>query len=1733
MEINGRQAAFVLLLLATLTNYAQAQSSRCSWMTEIPRPDRPELTIPDAGVPWSQRPLFPVNPEREEVCVDNYPMEDGTPSQVIYMDEEIEGDVYIARLNYEGTAVPEISFLSGSYVLLGPVIRRGDDGHWYLVITERQDYETPGMQLYMFIIRAAGETLAADVTLVIVNIDDNDPIIHVFQSCELEELGEPRLTDCVYEVTDADGAISTRFMTFRIDSNRPADESIFYIQGETIPTDVYRMTMTIGINTTLNFETTALHVFNVTALDSLPNTHTVNLLVQVINVEHRPPRWMEIFAVQQFDEKTNQTFSVRAIDGDTGIDKPINYSLRTDPEDNFFSIETIEGGRDGALFHVYEIDRDTLEREVFQVTIIAYKYDNVSFSTESNVVIIVNDVNDQRPEPLKNEYHIAIMEETAQTLVFDEEIGFHDRDLGENAQYRVYLEDVEPPGAASAFYIAPEVGYQRQTFIMGTLNHSMLDYEVEEFQQIIIRVKAVDMNRTDLTGNFTVHIDLINWNDEEPIFGEATQTVVFDETEGEGFYVGTVVAHDRDIDDRVEHALLGNAGSFLTIEEDTGRIYVAANDSFDYHRQSELFVQIRATDTLGEPYHTATSQLVIQLNDINNTPPTLRLARGSPNVEENVPEGYEILWDIFATDPDTTAELRFEIDWDTSYATKQGRETPSIEFHGCLDIETYYPDVNHTGSAAGRLIVKEIRHNVTIDFEEFEVLYLTVRVTDLKTALGEPSDESTLTITIIDMNDNWPIWVEGTLAQEFRVTEMAAAGTVIGSVLATDIDGPLYNQVRYTIRPTPTTDEDQVATPDGLLQIDFYTGQITVARGAAVDADVPPRHFLNYTVVASDCCYAANETECPDDPTCWNPEGEISIRIIDTNNKIPAAETEHFDEVVYIYENATTGDPVVQLVSSDLDRDDIYHTVSYQINYGVAPRLRDFFDVDLDTGLVYVHYTTNDVLDRDGTEPQHEIFLTMTDNFLTDGDGRRNRVELSVLVVLLDVNDNAPEMPDPSELSWDMSENLQQGVPLNEWIYAHDRDEPCTDNSRVGYSIISLAVTNRELDVPQDMFYMETACDEITCECRGRLWTDMALRGFWGTYDILILAFDHGSPPLSSNETYALTVRPYNFHAPVFVFPEEGSVIRLARERAVVYGVLATVSGDFLDRVTATDEDGLHAGVVTFAVTGNSEATQYFDVLNEGDNAGTLRLIQALDDDVQTPREFQVTITATDGGTEPGPLSTPTSARLVFVPTQGSPIFSADSATVAFMEGEHGLTERFALPRAEDPKNYLCDGDCHDIYYRIVEGNDDAFFGVDQHRNELFLLRELDHNASSSHELVVAASNSPLPTPVLAGSTVTVNVIVREADPRPFFLRSLYTAGISSSDNINKEVLRVEAGHSEGDAIVYSIDRSSMMVDPSLEAVRDSAFILHPATGVLTLNIQPSNSMHGMFEFDVIANDTAGATASAEVKVYLISSLNRVFFTFENTLQEVETHRDFIAETFTVGFQMTCNIDQIVPASDNNGIALDDLTLVHAHFIRDDVPVSTEEIELLRSDTLLLRAIRTALLREELHLQDLVTEISPEPAAADRTIVYVLAALSALLAFMCLVLMLTFIIRTKALNRRLQALSMTKYGSVDSGLNRAGLAPGTNKHAVEGSNPIWNEAIRAPDFDAISDTSGDSDLIGVEDLEQFSQEFSPPGPSRTDEGIVPSNASVATHSNQFGFNTSPFSPEFSQSNFRR
>nr|AIA80598.1 mutant cadherin [Pectinophora gossypiella] len=1546
----------VLLTFATSVFGQETTSSRCYYMTDaIPREPKPD-DLPDLEWTggWTDWPLIPAEP-RDDVCINGwYPQLTSTSlgTIIIHMEEEIEGDVAIAKLNYDGSGTPEIvqPMVIGSFNLLSPEIRN-ENGAWYLYITNRQDYETPTMRRYTFDVRVPDETRAARVSLSIENIDDNDPIVRVLDACQVPELGEPRLTDCVYQVSDEDGRLSIEPMTFRLTSDRE-DVQIFYVEPAHITGDWFNMQITIGILSALNFESNPLHIFQITALDSWPNNHTVTVMVQVQNVEHRPPRWMEIFAVQQFDEMTEQQFQVRAIDGDTGIGKAIHYTLETDEEEDLFFIETLPGGHDGAIFSTAMIDVDRLRRDVFRLSLVAYKYDNVSFATPTPVVIIVNDINNKKPQPLQDEYTISIMEETPLSLNFAELFGFYDEDLI-YAQFLVEIQGENPPGVEQAFYIAPTAGFQNQTFAIGTQDHRMLDYEDVPFQNIKLKVIATDRDNTNFTGVAEVNVNLINWNDEEPIFEEDQLVVKFKETVPKDYHVGRLRAHDRDIGDSVVHSILGNANTFLRIDEETGDIYVAIDDAFDYHRQNEFNIQVRAQDTMSEPEsrHTATAQLVIELEDVNNTPPTLRLPRVSPSVEENVPEGFEINREITATDPDTTAYLQFEIDWDTSFATKQGRDTNPIEFHGCVDIETIFPNPADTREAVGRVVAKEIRHNVTIDFEEFEFLYLTVRVRDLHTDDGRDYDESTFTIIIIDMNDNWPIWASGFLNQTFSIRERSSTGVVIGSVLATDIDGPLYNQVRYTIIP-------QEDTPEGLVQIHFVTGQITVDENGAIDADIPPRWHLNYTVIASDKCSEENEENCPPDPVFWDTLGDNVINIVDINNKVPAADLSRFNETVYIYENAPDFTNVVKIYSIDEDRDEIYHTVRYQINYAVNQRLRDFLAIDLDSGQVYVENTNNELLDRDRGEDQHRIFINLIDNFHSEGDGNRNVNTTEVLVILLDENDNAPELPTPEELSWSISENLQEGITLDgerDVIYAPDIDEEDTPNSHVGYAILAMTVTNRDLDTVPRLLNMLSP-NNVT----GFLQTAMPLRGYWGTYDISIL------------------------------------------ERAVVNNVSSLVNGDPLDRIQAIDDDGLDAGVVTFDIVGDADASNYFRVNNDGDNFGTLLLTQALP---EVGKEFEVTIRATDGGTEPRSYSTDSTITVLFVPTLGDPIFQDNTYSVAFFGG---------------------------VDYEP--------FDLDPVTNVIFLKSELDRETTATHVVQVAASNSPTGGGIpLPGSLLTVTVTVREADPRPVFEQRLYTAGISTSDNINRELLTVR-----------------------------------------------------------------------------------------------------IAETFSVGFNMTCNIDQVLPGTNDAGVIQEAMAEVHAHFIQDNIPVSADSIEELRSDTQLLRSVQGVLNQRLLVLNDLVTGVSPDLGTAGvRITIYVLAGLSAILAFLCLILLITFIVRTRALSRRLEALSMTKYGSADSGLNRVGIAaPGTNKHAIEGSNPIWNEQIKAPDFDAISDTSDESDLIGIEDLPQFKSDYFPPEDSesahaafsdRTPRG---NDAPIAHSSNNFGFNTSPFSAEFTNRRMR-
>lgn len=352
---------------------------------------------------------------------------------------------------------------------------------------------------------------------------------------------------------------------------------------------------------------------------------------------------------------------------------------------------------------------------------------------------------------------------------------------------------------STAFTIIPGAGYQESKFIVSVINSDLLDYEDEPWQEFAIRVRSVediDSQRFDET---TFRVALDNWNDELPIFQDLPYAFSVLESVAEGELLGKVLATDRDIDDRVVYEIVGYLSDQITIADD-GQLFSNAVELLDYERQTSVVIQIAAKDTLrttkpGEVLHTTYEQVVINVLDVNDETPELRMPRTTPSIMENRPAGTVITAEIEATDPDTTADLVLQILWDESYATKNGRQVEAADYEGCFIITA---DQTNKNKVIGMISINP-DFDDDVDYEKYEVLYLTIYVEDLNTEIGPPSAKSVITVRIEDENDNAPVFSAGTADVQRTVIEASLANTVIGNILATDIDGPEFNVVRYEI----------------------------------------------------------------------------------------------------------------------------------------------------------------------------------------------------------------------------------------------------------------------------------------------------------------------------------------------------------------------------------------------------------------------------------------------------------------------------------------------------------------------------------------------------------------------------------------------------------------------------------------------------------------------------------------------------------------------------------------------------------------------------------------------------------------------------------------------------------------------------------------------------------------------------------------------------------------------
>uniref|UniRef100_A0A8C3BV13 Cadherin 26 n=1 Tax=Cairina moschata TaxID=8855 RepID=A0A8C3BV13_CAIMO len=176
-----------------------------------------------------------------------------------------------------------------------------------------------------------------------------------------------------------------------------------------------------------------------------------------------------------------------------------------------------------------------------------------------------------------------------------------------------------------------------------------------------------------------------------------------------------------------------------------------------------------------------------------------------------------------------------------------------------------------------------------------------------------------------------------------------------------------------------------------------------------------------------------------------------------------------------------------------------------------SPEIGLFSIEDDENGHVYVHRT----IDREKT-PSFQIRFDIVHR----ETGQPLDRPLYFKIKVKDVNDNAPEFP-KEEFSVTIRENHSEDDPVFQ-VTALDKDESGTANSQVSYSLST--------QMPLlDGFPFDIDPTTGTIHLSGCLNYKTA-----STFKLLVKAYDHGTPQLSSTATVNVAIEDANNHPPVF-----------------------------------------------------------------------------------------------------------------------------------------------------------------------------------------------------------------------------------------------------------------------------------------------------------------------------------------------------------------------------------------------------------------------------------------------------------------------------------------------------------------------------------------------------------------------------------------------------------------------
>ncbi|XP_053501582.1 protocadherin beta-16-like isoform X5 [Ictalurus furcatus] len=647
-----------------------------------------------------------------------------------------------------------------------------------------------------------------------------------------------------------------------------------------------------------------------------------------------------------FLEETKQQYVIGKIAKDLGLDVKRLSARKARIETEGSTKRYCDINLSGNLVVVETIDREELCGTKMSC-ILNYELVLENPLDVHRISLQIQDINDNAPRFPNDRIMFDIQEsaDKGERFPLDEA---HDSDIGQNAVQGYSLERNDH------FVLSVKENAEG-----GKYAELVLDKELdrEQTKEIDLIFTATDGGTPQRSGTAVIHINVLDANDNTPVFSQSVYKVTLAENAPLGAEVVTVSATDADegVNGEVSYEfsrISDKAAKIFSIDKMTGQIMVTGN--VDYEEESTYELRIQAKDG---PGLASTAKIIIDITDVNDNAPRIILKSLNDPIIENAIVGSEVaIINVQDNDSGDNRKVRCSIQENVPF-----KLNPSIKNYFSLVTTSW------------------------LDRETESYYNITITTTDG----GSPplSTSMMIHLSVSDINDNPPVFEQQSYIA--YVMENNKPGISISSVTARDPDWRQNGTVLYSLVPS----EINSVAVSSLLSINSDTGVIHAVRSFDYEK------FRNFKVQV-----VARDNGSP--PLSSNVT--VSVFISDENDNspqilYPAPEGKSLMTEM-VPKAALSGSLVSKVIAVDSDSGQ-NAWLSYQIVKSTDPGL---FIIGLHSGEIRVQ---RDITESDSMK--QNLVISVKDN-------GQPPLSATCSVYLL-ISDNLAEVPELKDMTYEGS----------------------------------------------------------------------------------------------------------------------------------------------------------------------------------------------------------------------------------------------------------------------------------------------------------------------------------------------------------------------------------------------------------------------------------------------------------------------------------------------------------------------------------------------------------------------------------------------------------------------------------------------------------------------------------------------------------------------------------------